>query len=522
MSLKQLEDFCKGTAESEFGAGIIDKIFVNSGILNDIIDMLPGSPKILVGHKGTGKSIIFRQLNSYLARINIPALYLTPSEIVHKEPPSETPAVLQSFYYDTLVFAVASKLGESKKGLISEDDARLAKIAIANGTNDRDFIQKIHESLLKVGSVVTDRNLFCFSSGYEKEAPNKIARLIGNNLNDKKVFFLIIDEPDDVRLDGQGGGRIWALLHACRQFSQKVPNVRCVLSLRSEIWHLLCEDSAGRKNIDQYSPLIFFLDPTDDDIRKIIRRRLQFTAENCKLALNEKSPYSFFFEGNSTQLPPPARVETSSWEDYLLKQSRGRPRDSIQLIRELAISARKNKRSKISSADVTLCAIAFSESRLKAICAEYGADFPEADRILCSFSALPFEIATDDLKVFLGKRIGEYTPRIRGVRLQNNNDGIFSLWRILHEMGFFNPRIPDSSQTLGYRHILYNEAPNFVSKNNLNAMNNVCWDIHPVYRSYLLSLSDNEIHRMQMIAEYKKNSNNSSFARRERKSARHK
>ena len=138
------------------------------------------------------------------------------------------------------------------------------------------------------------------------------------------------------------------------------------------------------------------------------------------------------------------------------------------------------------------------------------------------YSTLPFEIATDDLKVFLGKRIGEYTPRIRGVRLQNNNDGIFSLWRILHEMGFFNPRIPDSSQTLGYRHILYNEAPNFVSKNNLNAMNNVCWDIHPVYRSYLLSLSDNEIHRMQMIAEYKKNSNNSSFARRERKSARHK
>ena len=115
MTLKRLEDFCKGTAESEFGAGIIDKIFVNTGILNDIIDMLPGSPKILVGHKGTGKSIIFRQLNSYLTHINIPALYLTPSEIVHKEPPSETPAVLQAFYYEALVFAVASKLGESFK-----------------------------------------------------------------------------------------------------------------------------------------------------------------------------------------------------------------------------------------------------------------------------------------------------------------------------------------------------------------------------------------------------------------------
>lgn len=109
--------------------------------------------------------------------------------------------------------------------------------------------------------------------------------------------------------------------------------------MRSEIWHLLCEDPAGCKNIDQYTPLITSLTPSDSVIAKIISKRLEFAA-NSKNA-NDKEIYEFFFEGKSTKLPPPATVESSTWEDYLTKQSRGRPRDSIQLIRELVLRAKK-------------------------------------------------------------------------------------------------------------------------------------------------------------------------------------
>ena len=518
MDIKTLADRCVGTAESEVGAGYIDSIFYDSGTMKDVLDMIPGSPKLLIGNKGTGKTVLFKKLESLFQAHKIPALYITPSNILETDPTSETPAVLKAFYYRHLVKAVAISLAKNLKGLLSEEKAALRKVAIDSGDKDPDFIEKILPILRCIGTIITQRDFSTISqSNRDNASIGRLSEMVGKNLSGKKVFFLIIDEPDDVRLDGQGGGRIWALLHACREFCQNVPNVRCLISLRSEIWHLLCEDPSGRKNIDQYSPLITSLNPSESVIGKIIYKRLEFAASSEGALLGEKNPYEYFFEGKSTKLPPPATVESSTWEDYLTKQSRGRPRDSIQLIRELALQAQKNGKDRISEQEVTQCAIPFSESRIKSLCAEYGDDFPGAERILSAFANLNFENETDDVKTFLQKKIAEYNPVIRGKKLQNNPNGVFILWRVLHEMGFITPRIPDASQTLGYRHISYDDEPNFVAQNNLNNMQKVCWEIHPVYRSYLYSLHDSEIHRISMVKEAKNKNGKPSLSRRPRR-----
>lgn len=530
LSLKVLADCCIGTAEAEVGAGFLDQIFVETGILEQIIDMIPGSPKILVGNKGTGKSIIFRKLEKIFTEKKVLVVYLTPSDIVHEDPQSETPAVLQSFYYDCLVRHIAITLGKNINGLVGEDNAKLIHEAIISGEKDPDTIQKIIPLLSGIGTLLTSRDFSNLQLQQYSPSTNKLSEIIGRNLSNQKVFYLIIDEPDDVRLDGQGAGRIWALLHACRKFTQQVQNIRCLISLRSEIWHLLCEDPTGRKNIDQFSPLITSLNPSEDEIKRIIYKRLEFAFNKNNdfkyINHNDKSSfYHYFFEGTATKLPPPATVETSTWEDYISKQSRGRPRDSIQLIRRLALQAINNKKELISQEEVTQCAIAFSESCINSLCAEYESDFKDANRILTGFSTLQFENSANSVKEYLRKRISEYNPTIRGKRLQTSPDGIFILWRILHEMGFLNPRIPDKSKSLGYRHILYNENPNFVAQNNFNEMTKVCWEIHPVYRSYLYSKIDQEVHRKAMVQEYKKNSKipcDPAFARIERKVKRNK
>lgn len=516
MNIKALADYCIGTAEAEFGGGYIDSIYYDSGAMEEVLDMVPGSPKLLIGNKGTGKTILLKRLERLFQQENVPAIYLTPSNIVSEEPTAETPAVLQAFYFKHLLKAVAICLAKEYRGLLSEDEEKLNQIAIASGDKSPDFIEKIIPVLQGIGTIIANRDLILHQTDRSNISSNHLAEMIGKNLSGKKVFFLIIDEPDDVGLNGQNGGRIWALLHACREFCQKVSNVRCLISLRSEIWHLLCEDPAGCKNIDQYTPLITSLTPTDSVIAKIISKRLAFAA-NSKNA-NDKEIYEFFFEGKSTKLPPPATVESSTWEDYLTKQSRGRPRDSIQLIRELALRAKRNGKNFISAQEVEQCAIPFSETRLKSLCYEYGNDFPNAERILSAFADLEFENEAKTIKDFLAKKIAEFNPSIREKRLQGRSDGVFLLWRILHEMGFITPRIPDDRGTLGYRHIIYDDEPNFVAQSNWNNMQKVCWEIHPVYRSYLYSLHDNEIHRKRMIKEAK---DNPAFSRRERKAKRY-
>lgn len=520
MSLKILADYCVGTAESEVGAGFFNDIFVDSGEIEQIIDMLPGSPKILIGNKGTGKSLVFRKIENIFHEQKILSVYLTPRDIIHSDPSSETPAVLQSFYYDCLVRHVAITIGKNTDGLVGDDTAKLIQEAVISGDKNPDFIQKTLSLLQGIGTLITSRDFSAIPSKFGNTSTRCLSELIGKNLIDKKVFFLIIDEPDDVRLDGQGSSRIWALLHACRAFSQAVKNVRCLISLRSEVWHLLCEDPSGRKNIDQFSPLTIFLTPSENDIKNIIYKRLCYAASqiNCSSAV---SPYEFFFSGTSTQLPPPATVEKCTWEDYISKQSRGRPRDSIQLIRELALKARKNGKEYITEQEVKECATPFSVSRLQSLCTEYGSDFPDAERILTSFHLLQFESDAETIKQHLTKRIGEYNPTLRGRIIRNLPDGVFVLWRILHEMGFLNPRMPDASKTLGYRHISYNDNPHFVAQNNWNEMQKVCWEVHPAYRSYLYSLQDNEINRVAMIKEFKSSrEKNPAFARRKRKGKR--
>lgn len=98
MNIEALADYCIGTAEAEFWGGYIDSIYYDSGAMEAVLDMVPGSPKLLIGNKGTGKTILLKRLERLFQQEDVPAIYLAPSNIVSEEPTAETPAVLQAFY----------------------------------------------------------------------------------------------------------------------------------------------------------------------------------------------------------------------------------------------------------------------------------------------------------------------------------------------------------------------------------------------------------------------------------------
>ena len=69
---------------------------------------------------------------------------------------------------------------------------------------------------------------------------------------------------------------------------------------------------------------------------------------------------------------------------------------------------------------------------------------------------------------------------------QDDADAI-AILALLHEAGFINARVPDVRQSRSFRHILFADDPNFVKVANWNEMQGATWEIHPAFRTYLLT-----------------------------------
>ena len=511
-ALRELSTHCFGTAESELGLGCIDRIYVDStGLLEELREMPHGSPRLLVGHKGSGKTLILNELKRQLEKDGIYALYVTPSDILCGMSPSgEEPAVLKRFYFNALVTGVAAQLGKDLPGFVSGSDVVLLKASLEKGVREFDNIEKTLSFLATLRYVLGKDN----RSAHQVQTVclpdasiSAITCAVDNKLSQKdgKPFYLFIDEPDDVGTEDLAAARVWGLLNACRDFAQRLKNVRCVVSLRTEMWYLLTRSSSGRKNIDHFKPLVVSLDPLEKEIRMIVERRLHYVADRLNLLGGLNECYGVFFEGESTRLPPPARDEQRSWEDYLIKTSRERPRDAIQLIKMLADHALKDGRTKISSQDVLSCAAKFSEERLTYLVKEYENDFPDAFYVYKNFAQHNFALPAEDVREILEQAIGFGHVQLRGEILSRaREEDVFSLWKMLHETGFLNPLVADDRRARDFRHINFCDDEDLVSISNYSEMCLYTWEVHPAYRSYLYTLQENEIHRQAIMKERQK------------------
>ena len=282
-ALKQLSHYCVGTAESEEGLGCIDKIFVESPVIEEILSMCPGSPKLLVGRKGNGKTLIMSALRNRLEKEGVEVLYVTPSDILGGDTPNgEEPAVLRDFYFKALVCNVAARLGAKQKGLTSGIETVLSKEALNAGERTHDFVENCLDALSKLAATVkSNSDLMDVGSKVNGTQPmRQVEKAVIRKINSgSALFYVFLDEPDDVGTDDSAAARLWALLNACRDFSRKVKNLRCVVSLRTEMWYLLVHNEAERKNIDHFEPLLISINPGEKDLSEIVEKRLLFVAQ---------------------------------------------------------------------------------------------------------------------------------------------------------------------------------------------------------------------------------------------------
>lgn len=501
--LEQLIKYCPtGTAEGE--RGIRAGVFVQFSTWTNLIVPPAYSPILLVGKKGCGKSILVDFSVDVLSAKGIACAKLKPKDL-SLDDVAETASVAQSHAhaYAVLVKAAAIALGERLSGFLNEEEKNILNVAIEAGVARPDLISRAAKFLPRIASAVTDVDISKLLPEQSKDAINQLDKSLRSALNETKApkaVYLFLDDTDQVASPARPNqlNRIWGLLLAARELAEFSPEIRLVITLREEVWVRIANDKASQRDqTDHFFNLIRRLDPTNDQLKLIIRRRLDL----AKVAAGERGfadRYDSFFEGTRAHMP--GSDTQTSWEDLIVTRSRGRPRDCIQLINTLAKNALENNAEKIQDSEAAGIIKIFSESRVDLLVQETEQELPTLKEVIKSFARRDiydqgsFKGSGQNIIEHLKTIPSMFSIQLFGTSLKSNiHDDALKLLSFLFRIGFLGARRTRPGGN--YTHLSPADQPNLVSAINHNELQSIFWEVHPAYRDFLLSHQTDVVYR---------------------------
>ena len=332
MSLTTLQRyFPTGTTEGE--KQILDDVFVTPNQFGAILGAPIGNPRILVGRKGVGKTAIIERLQSIYSQVEVPGLLIRPDDIDTSNLENRTDiGSLKRDIYNSLISSIAAKIGSTLRGCLTKEQADLYSQSIKLGARDPSFVANILYILQTLGKPIADLD---GPTLVKKLSPQKniagLTEAINSHLKTKKIIsYLLVDDTDQIASpeDLSHKNRIWALLLAIRKIAQECPNLKCIATLRTEVWLRLSKNEKGQRDqIDHIRPLIVQMRASEYHMLEIVHQRISKAARELQPGIDEAHSLSLFFEKPDVKLPMSS--ERRSWDSFLFKNSRERPRDTV-------------------------------------------------------------------------------------------------------------------------------------------------------------------------------------------------
>jgi len=493
--------FTSGTAESE--TPIIDAAYVSTEGVVDIINPPAGNPRLLVGKKGSGKSIVLRYFRNRLTEAGIPVLLLHPSDLDGTRLPSDKSlGSLIRFYKDEIVTSIAAHLGRGLKGFLSaEDEITLSRIARAAKTRSGDWYEEALKFIIPIGAGITkvDFSKLALSLAADINGAQMQKAIKANLGKQEKFFYYLFDDTDQVAdpADPHHLNRIWAFILALRQIMEYCPNIRCIVTLRAEVWIRLGRDSSTQRDqVDHVRELVHELNPTESDVRDIAERRFELARADAGLPQTSELT-KLFFEG---EVILPEFDQTRSWYDFLVKRSRERPRDLVQLVCKLVKAAEKdrNKPDKVKAVHAATVVPIFSKERVEDLRREVEDECPSIEAIVRTFAAATYDLAgfsmtAASLLKHLERVPSSVSVMLYGKRIrQMDEESAFILWKYLFDVGFLGARYADARRPKGFTHKSVRDDSTLIDRNRRHELDLIHWDINPAYRDFLHSLREVE------------------------------
>ncbi|MEQ4574815.1 MAG: hypothetical protein ABN502_07740 [Gammaproteobacteria bacterium] len=481
-----------GTTEGDLP--YLTEVFVKPSQLAEICGIEPGSLRIVVANKGAGKTALVEWLKKTAIEAKMPCILVRPDELADTGSPAATDlSTLKGFFYEKLLRTVAAEIGSQIRGYfpLVGDQAKLYEEARASNINRGDFITLT----LQLISAVSAPAAGIDGVGLLKKLSGSIAspaltQAVNNHLLKKaeKLFLLLIDDTDQLATpdDKSQLNKIWALILAVRKLAMSCNSVRPIVTLRASVWaRLMHENSGQRDQVDHIRPLIINLRSSDQMIIEIVERRMNIASSGDKV--RARTPYGPYFEGVDVLLP--RSKERRLWPDFISKSARERPRDALQLIKNMIESALSAGHEKIGDDDASKGMDVYSSERVDDVVNEYSLDLPSIREIIDSFHSSDFEMTFESVREHLSRSFGITSMVLRGKVLRGDQDEhVIQILALLHEIGFLNARLPDTTKPRGFDHKNYSDDPTFVRYTNWNNLQAASWEIHPAFRSHLINI----------------------------------
>lgn len=408
--------------------------------------------RILVGHKGVGKSALLKR--AYLAdeENSSPCVWLRPD------------ALLNVQLTATSENQFIQRIETWKRGILSE---------VANGFFGNKAANAIPE--LKTAKAKGLIDLLVLALNERRSGNGDSAAAINIYIDD-------IDRGWTASVDAIKN--ISALLNAMRDIGGQEPRIRFRIGLRSDVYFLV---RTSDESTDKIERNVIWLRWTNDQVLRMVAKRVAtFFKMNITQAQIDKMDQIDITRTILSKVIEPEFKGKGHWDsrpihNVLLSLTRARPRDLIKLFHLSAKRTHQKGAMMITSTYLEDIFETYSQERLQDIINEYKSELPDIERLLLSMkpskrerkTALSYQFTTDALSTKLSNIIRQNTFRFTNGRAISSR----SLIQFLYKIDFITARRDVVGGEIDRK---YFDEGRFLASEVADFGYN--WEIHPAYR----------------------------------------
>jgi hypothetical protein len=428
--------------------------FYSNKAYEALISALP--VRVLVGHKGVGKSALLKM--SYLEDLErgTPCIWLKPDELVaaRNEASKSEDFIL--------------RIEAWKKGIMLEVATQ--------------YIRKIYggAALATVPEIV---------SGNPRDLARLIIKFLDENGPNKKqpsenIINIYIDDIDrgwsatanDIR-------NISALLNAIRDIGGSNQRIRFRIGLRSDVYFLV---RTSDESTDKIERNVIWLRWTNDDILRLAAKRI---VTYFKMGISDDTIKGLTQAQISSQILSkvitPIFAGRGKWENkptyrILMSLTRARPRDLVKLFHASARRAYQIDSTIITTKNLEDSFEPYSQERLQDIINEFKSEMPDIKSLLLNMKPSKKARQTIDNYLFNMGSLSQKLQQVMGntnLRFSNGNHiSPRSLTQFLYKIDFITAR----KEINGNIERKYFDESRFLA-NDITDFG-YDWEIHPAYR----------------------------------------
>ena len=445
--------------------------YLKTSTYNQVVNDL--SLRILVGHKGIGKSALFQVAMSEDFEAGRLSILIKPNDIANIETESDNFLKLIKDWTEGLTEIIANKVlatfGQDGSGALD----RLRQ----GGGFFGEFLRKTFKNLPNVDLSATDQVV------------------LDMFLKTGKIIVYIDDldrgwqgRPKDVT-------RVSALLNAVRDLVNDNKGLSFRVSLRSDVYYLV---RTSDESTDKIENSVIWLSWENHEIFVLLIKRIEtfFGRTVNEQELLEQRQYKLAHYLNHVMAE--RFYGLGLWDDVpmyriLMSLVRKRPRDLVKLCTLSARHAREKNHTKIETNDLQAVFEEYSQGRLQDTINEYRSELPHIERLLLNMKPTKKERTTKESYLFTNDELTNKIDSIRqtGVfRFSNRKTAdTKDLIHFLYKINFLTAR---SELYTGTKRIYYEENRYLSS---IYADFGFQWEIHPAYRWALQPQDTNDIYR---------------------------